>query len=82
MLKSRDEKLDDIKNCIQNDVLASDLKISLFVAAAKSYKRNFFLNPFPSFYIEAENSELKNFDKLVSVNVSSIFATRSDKLSF
>ena len=59
----RDRKLSEIKSIIQKDLSGADLKLSLFVSAAQSFKKNFLLNPFPSSYVEDEN---KNFDRLVS----------------
>ncbi|XP_070498633.1 protein mono-ADP-ribosyltransferase PARP16-like [Chironomus tepperi] len=61
MSLSRDEKLQDIKNFIQKDLLAADLKLSLFISAAKCYKKDFLVNPFPAFYIK---NHIKDFDKL------------------
>ena len=62
MSLSRESKLQDIKNFIQNDLLASDLKLSLFISASKCYKKDFLVNPFPAFYIK---NDIKDFDKLV-----------------
>ncbi|KAG5680376.1 hypothetical protein PVAND_009885 [Polypedilum vanderplanki] len=62
MHPSREEKLQEIKSCIENDLLASDLKISLFTSAAKSFKKNFLLNPFPSAYLK---DDIKDFDRLI-----------------
>jgi len=65
MSLSRDEKLKDIKNFIQKDLIAADLKLSLFISAAKCYKKDFLVNPFPAFYIK---NDIKDFDKLVYEN--------------
>jgi hypothetical protein len=68
MYLSREEKLQEIKGCVESDLLACDLKVSLFAAAAKSFKRNFLLNPFPSQYVKKDDSvsDVKDFERLVS----------------
>lgn len=52
------------------DLLAADLKLSLFISAAKCYKKDFLVNPFPTFYI---NNQTKDFDKLVMQHLLYIY---------
>jgi hypothetical protein len=59
----RQLKLEDVKEALAKDLLAVDCKISLFLSAARSPKKNFLLLPFPIFY--QLNNEVKDFDKLV-----------------
>lgn len=64
----RESKLTDIKNILQKDLIGTDLKLSLFISAAQSYKKNFLLIPFPEEkYTVENNGEInKDFDLLVS----------------
>jgi poly [ADP-ribose] polymerase 16 len=63
MALNREEVLEKIKEVLEKDLTAADLKLSLFISAAISYKKDFLLNPFPNnLYVEQEE---KNFDKLV-----------------
>lgn len=52
-----------LKEFIERDMKAADFRISLFLAAAKSYKYDSCLQPFPPMY--SVNKE-KNIEKLVS----------------
>ena len=54
-------------SCLDRDPVAADLRCSLFVAAAQSYKRDSLLRPFPPRYISDDN---KDFDELVSCSDS------------
>lgn len=49
-------------SCLHRDPVAADLRCSLFVAAAQSYKRDSLLRPFPPRYISGDNKE---FEELV-----------------
>jgi poly[ADP-ribose] polymerase 16 len=60
----REQKLFEIKEIIQRDINGSDLKLSLFISAAQSFKKNFLATPFPSNYVDGEN---KDFERLVSL---------------
>ncbi|MEE6525149.1 hypothetical protein FKM82_024974, partial [Ascaphus truei] len=48
---------------IARDLLAADLKCSLFMSALKSYKRDSVLRPFPPFYA---SDDYKDFDALLA----------------
>ncbi|KAL4593068.1 hypothetical protein GN956_G27121 [Arapaima gigas] len=50
-----------VRSCLHRDPVAADLRCSLFVAAAQSYKRDSVLRPFPPRYV----TEDKEFDALV-----------------
>ncbi|XP_030434077.1 protein mono-ADP-ribosyltransferase PARP16 isoform X2 [Gopherus evgoodei] len=52
-----------IKEATRRDLLAADLKCSLFVSALQSYKRDSVLRPFPGLYA---NEESKDFDALLA----------------
>jgi hypothetical protein len=71
MALSREQMLEKVKEVLEKDLTASDLKISLFISAAQCYKKDFLLNPFPNHYLE---QEVKNFDKLVSFYFMTIVA--------
>lgn len=49
-------------SCLHRDPVAADLRCSLFVAAAQSYKRDSLLRPFPPRYL---SGDIKDFDELV-----------------
>lgn len=49
-------------SCLHRDPVAADLRCSLFVAAAQSYKRDSLLRPFPPRYLRGD---VKDFDELV-----------------
>ena len=51
-----------VSSCLHRDPVAADLRCSLFVAAAKSYKRDSLLRPFPPRYSSRDN---KDFEELV-----------------
>lgn len=59
---NRTEKCSALRNAIDRDHTAADLRISLVVAAAKSFKYDSCLLPFPADYIV--NKE-KKIDELV-----------------
>lgn len=59
------DKLDEIKRILNKDLLAADIKLSIFTSAAVSFKQDSLLSPFPKFYYQ-EESGLKDFEKLVS----------------
>ncbi|XP_056455671.1 protein mono-ADP-ribosyltransferase PARP16 isoform X1 [Gadus chalcogrammus] len=48
-----------VRSCLHRDPMAADLRCSLFVAAAQSYKRDSLLRPFPARYIRGENKEFE-----------------------
>ncbi|KAM9753454.1 protein mono-ADP-ribosyltransferase PARP16 [Menidia menidia] len=52
-----------VSSCLHRDPVAADLRCSLFVAAAKSYKRDSLLRPFPPLYISGDN---KDFEELLA----------------
>ncbi|MGH0140885.1 UNVERIFIED_CONTAM: hypothetical protein FKN15_049139 [Acipenser sinensis] len=52
-----------VKECLRTDILAADLRCSIFVAAVQSYKRDSVIRPFPPTYINGENKE---FDALLA----------------
>ncbi|MBN3311632.1 PAR16 polymerase, partial [Atractosteus spatula] len=51
-----------VRASLQSDPVAADLRCSLFVSAAQSYKRDSVLRPFPPRYVSGEN---KDFDALM-----------------
>lgn len=59
---SVDNKRSSLQEFIDRDPLAADVRISLFVSAARSFKYDSCLQPFPPDYIA--NKE-KNIDELV-----------------
>lgn len=59
-----EKKLEDIKKILDNDLLAADVKVSIFGSAAISFKQDSLLSPFPKSYIGKDN--VKDFEKLVS----------------
>ncbi|XP_028304505.1 protein mono-ADP-ribosyltransferase PARP16 [Gouania willdenowi] len=52
-----------VVSCLHRDPVAADLRCSLFVAAAQSYKRDSLLRPFPARYL---NDDSKDFDELLA----------------
>lgn len=60
-----DKKIEDIKQILDKDLLAADVKLSIFISAAISFKQDSLLSPFPKFYIGADG--VKDFDKLVKL---------------
>uniref|UniRef100_H9G923 Poly [ADP-ribose] polymerase n=1 Tax=Anolis carolinensis TaxID=28377 RepID=H9G923_ANOCA len=52
-----------VREAIQKDLLASDLKFSFFASALQSYKRDSVLRPFPGFYVIEET---KDFEALLA----------------
>ncbi|XP_053573551.1 protein mono-ADP-ribosyltransferase PARP16 isoform X2 [Bombina bombina] len=70
-----------LEHIIAKDLLAADLKCSLFVSALKSYKHDSVLRPFPPFYT---SDQYKDFDALiVDVNtlpgLQEIIQNKADK---
>lgn len=57
------KKLDQIKEILELDLLAADVKLSIFISAAKSFKQDSLLSPFPKSYID---NNVKNFKALVN----------------
>ena len=51
-----------VRSCLHRDPVAADLRLSLFLAALQSYKRDSVLRPFPPLYLTAAN---KDFEGLV-----------------
>lgn len=66
------EKLEQIKQLLLKDHLATDIKLSIFNSAALSFKQDSLLTPFPKFYL---NGGVKDFEKLVE----SYFESSSDQ---
>lgn len=58
------EKLEEIKDMLNSDHIAADIKLSIFTSAARSFKQDSLLSPFPKSYIDDE--KLKEFERLVS----------------
>ncbi|XP_005990180.1 protein mono-ADP-ribosyltransferase PARP16 [Latimeria chalumnae] len=54
---------DKVEGSLKRDLLAADLKCSLFVSALQSYKRDSVLRPFPSAYLSEDS---KDFDGLLA----------------
>uniref|UniRef100_A0A3Q2CMQ6 Poly [ADP-ribose] polymerase n=1 Tax=Cyprinodon variegatus TaxID=28743 RepID=A0A3Q2CMQ6_CYPVA len=52
-----------VSSCLHRDPAAADLRCSLFVAAAQSYKRDSLLRPFPPRYI---SGDIKDFEELLA----------------
>ncbi|XP_066557352.1 protein mono-ADP-ribosyltransferase PARP16 [Amia ocellicauda] len=61
-----------VRASLERDPVAADLRCSLFIAAAQSYKRDSVLRPFPPSYVSGENKE---FDALLE-DVSSVPGVR------
>lgn len=57
-------KLEEIKNVLNLDLVAADMKLSIFISAAISYKQDSLLTPFPKSYLK---DGVKNFEKLVNI---------------
>lgn len=55
------EKVKKLTEILENDLVASDFKWTLFVAAANSYKYDSLLKPFPSMFIYSNNQTLDIF---------------------
>lgn len=53
-----------VRSCLHRDPVAADLRCSLFVAAALTYKRDSVLRPFPRRYTSEDSKE---FEALVSL---------------
>uniref|UniRef100_A0A3Q2ZEE9 Poly [ADP-ribose] polymerase n=1 Tax=Kryptolebias marmoratus TaxID=37003 RepID=A0A3Q2ZEE9_KRYMA len=53
-----------VSSCLHRDPAAADLRCSLFVAAAQSYKRDSLLRPFPPRY--ASGVDCKDFEELLA----------------
>ncbi|XP_045561981.1 protein mono-ADP-ribosyltransferase PARP16 isoform X2 [Salmo salar] len=68
-----DEVRELVCSCLHRDPVAADLRCSLFVAAAQSYKRDSLLRPYPPRYIR--DTDTKEFDELLS-DVSSLPGVR------
>ncbi|XP_072837732.2 protein mono-ADP-ribosyltransferase PARP16 [Pogona vitticeps] len=54
---------EQVREAIQKDLLAADLKLSFFVSALQSYKRDSVLRPFPALY---STEESKDFEALLA----------------
>lgn len=53
-----------VREAVDRDMLAADLRCSLFASALQSYKRDSVLRPFPASYAR---HDCKDFEALVSV---------------
>lgn len=58
-------KLEQIKEILNRDLAAADMKLSLFISAAISYKQDSLLSPFPKMYLSDKGE--KNFERLVNI---------------
>lgn len=56
------DKLEEIKQLLTKDILAMDIKLSIFTSAALSFKQDSLLTPFPKFHLV---DGVKDFEKLV-----------------
>lgn len=63
-MSDQTEKLETIKKKLETDIVACDAKLSIFISAAVSFKRDFLIIPFPHSYI---SDGIKDFDQLVSL---------------
>lgn len=61
-LDTPDLKLQRVISVVKRDPVAADLKWSLFVLACQSYKQDFCVRPFPTFFLKDGN---KDFQALV-----------------
>jgi hypothetical protein len=59
-----DIKLEEIKQLLNDDIKGADLKLSIFISAANSFKRDSLLSPFPKSYQNGSGG-IKDFDLLV-----------------
>jgi hypothetical protein len=58
------QQFNEIRKILSQDILASEVKYSIFCGALRNYKRDFLIRPFPSdFFLK---DETKDFEKLVS----------------
>ena len=69
MNNETEKKLEAIKLIVVKDVLASDVKVSIFASAAISFKQDSLLSPFPKHYMKEDG--VKDFEKLVRKSSSS-----------
>ena len=60
-----EQKVSALRCTLEKDLVAADLKWSLFVAACNTYRYDTCLRPFPPMYIKNEN---KDIDALVSTD--------------
>ncbi|XP_062403945.1 protein mono-ADP-ribosyltransferase PARP16 [Sardina pilchardus] len=51
-----------VRSCLQRDPVAADLRLSLFLSAVQSYKRDSVLRPFPPLYLTGDT---KDFESLL-----------------
>lgn len=58
------DKLEEIKDILNCDHLAADIKLSIFASAACCFKQDSLLSPFPKKYLD-ENG-IKEFERLVN----------------
>jgi ARTD15 N-terminal domain len=63
MTEEIESKLEEIKQILDKDLLAADLKVSIFGSAAISFKQDSLCSPFPKAYIK---DGVKDFENLVS----------------
>lgn len=63
-LDTADLKLQRVLSVVKKDLVAADLKWSLFVSACQSYKQDFCVRPFPALFLKDGN---KDFQTLVSL---------------
>lgn len=68
------EKVKKLIEILENDLIASDFKWTLFVAAANSYKYGSLLKPIPSMFVNNETLDIfKLRDKIAKVPAFSAF---------
>lgn len=60
---SKEDRIKDLVELLSADLLACDLKITIFISTLTSFKQDSLLKPFPQLFIE---EGVKNWDKLVS----------------
>jgi hypothetical protein len=58
-----ESQLEEIKRILDKDLLAADLKVSIFGSSAISFKQDSLCSPFPKTYVK---DGVKDFENLVS----------------
>lgn len=73
--ESPQSKISSLKIILEKDLVAADLKWSLFVAASHSYRHDSCLRPFPPMYIKNECKDIEALVRLVcqSYSISFLF---------
>ena len=60
---TKEAQLKDLVELLSADLMACDLKITIFISTLTSFKQDSLLKPFPPMFVE---DGVKNWDKLVS----------------